>query len=561
MSYAPQWESAARELEQLRTRPSETFENTDVTNGTVATWVAHWARERPDTTAVHYYGRDISFAELNELADRAAGWLRSHSVGMGDRVALYLGNCPQYLILFTAIIRLGAVVVPINPMFRAADFTYEINDATPRVVIAGEELRDVVEQSTPDLDQPPFVAYTRLSDLLTDEPRPRAPFAREEVSADWETITDHRPLDEHPEVDPGSLAALNYTGGTTGLPKGCEHTHEHMVYTVTSGLAVRGLRPGEEHDVYLCFLPIFWIAGEDLGVLNPLINGSTVVLLNRYHPDAVVELLESQKVTFMVAPADVYYELLTKDLASRSLVLDQALAVSFVRKLNVELRENWMQATGSLLCEAAYGMTETHTMDTSTFGLQDNNQDLQAEPIYVGYPVPGTHIVVVDEDLKPVEPGEVGQIVVKSPSILNGYYNRPKATEESLVEGWLLTGDTGRFDQKGGLTYLTRTKEMIKVNGMSVFPAELESFFKGHPEVGSIAVAPRNDTERGQVPVAFIVRAEGSSISADELTEWAQRQIAQYKIPEIVFVDSMPMTATGKIRKVELLAELDKEAL
>ena len=559
MSYAPLWESAARELEELRNRPAETLSQIDSVDGTVATWVAHWALTRPETTAVHFYGRDITYSELDNLADRAAEWLRLHGVNTGDRVALYMGNCPQYLILFVAIMRLGAVLVPVNPMFRASDFTYEINDSSPKVVVAQEELREVVEASRADLDSVPHVAYTRLSDTLTATPVPRAPFEREEVSADWQEITNTAPLAQRPEVDPASLAALNYTGGTTGLPKGCEHTHEHMVYTALSTLAVRGMRPGDKPEVYLCFLPIFWIAGENAGILNPLVDGSTVVLLTRYHPDAVLELLEDQKVTFMVAPADVYYELLAKDVASRSLVLDQVLAVSFVRKLTVDLREQWMKATGSLLCEASYGMTETHTMDTSTFGLQENNQDLQAEPIYTGYPVPGTQIVVVDHDLKPVGPGEIGQILVNSPSVLTRYFNRPEATEDSLIEGWLLTGDTGRFDDHGGLTYLARTKEMIKVNGMSVFPAELESFFKQHPEVGSVAVAPRDDNKRGQVPVAFIVRAEGSQITADELTEWARTNIAEYKIPEITFVEAMPMTATGKIRKVDLVAALNQE--
>lgn len=559
MSYAPLWDGAARELEELRNRPAETLSQIDSVDGTVATWIAHWAVTRPETTAVHFYGRDITYAELDNLVDRAAQWLRSHGVSTGDRVALYMGNCPQYLILFVAIMRLGAVLVPVNPMFRASDFTYEINDSSPKVVVAQEELRAVVEASRADLDSVPHVAYTRLSDTLTATPQPRAPFEREEVSADWQEITNTAPLAQRPEVDPASLAALNYTGGTTGLPKGCEHTHEHMVYTALSTLAVRGIRPGDKPEVYLCFLPIFWIAGENAGILNPLVDGSTVVLLTRYHPDAVLELLEDQKVTFMVAPADVYYELLAKDVASRSLVLDQVLAVSFVRKLTVDLREQWMEATGSLLCEAAYGMTETHTMDTSTFGLQENNRDLHAEPIYTGYPVPGTQIVVVDHDLKPVEPGEIGQILVNSPSVLTRYFNRPEATQESLVEGWLLTGDTGRFDEHGGLTYLARTKEMIKVNGMSVFPAELESFFKQHPEVGSVAVAPRDDSKRGQVPVAFIVRAEGSQITADELTDWARTNIAEYKIPEITFVEAMPMTATGKIRKVDLVAALNQE--
>ena len=567
------WLEAAEQLEKLRTlRRPEVSPDLDPSaySGTVATWARHWAAERPDTVAVHFYGRDVTFAELDELTDRAAGWLQAQGVKAGDRVGIYLANCPQFLIVFTAVMRLGAVHVPINPMFKAAELEYELKDAQPTVLLAQTELHPIVQAAAENLGWELKVAYTHLGDMLTSPPAPAAPFElpAPEVRTDWPQISGHARTTDLPEVDPKTLAALNYTGGTTGLPKGCEHTHEHMVYTAVSSLAAKGQTPGSRPEVMLCFLPIFWIAGEDAGIINPLVNGSTVVLLTRYHPGVAAELLVSRQVTSFVAPADAYVDLLSQPgFTDHSYALTESLAVSFVKKLDSQLRRQWLDATGSPLREAAYGMTETHTMDTSTYGLDVDDQDLAGEPIYTGYPVPGTRIICVDEDLKPVEPGTAGQILVNSPSVLTRYYNRPEASAQSLIDGWLLTGDTGRFDDKGALTYLARTKEMIKVNGMSVFPAELESIIKTHPAVAQVAVGPREDAERGQVPVAFITLTEhaGDSVAAgaqagaqagEEIATWLKETIASYKQPEIVIVDAMPMTATGKIRKVELLKTL-----
>lgn len=231
-------------------------------------------------------------------------------------------------------------------------------------------------------------------------------------------------------------------------------------------------------------------------------------------------------------------------------------AVSFVRKMTPEVRASWTAAVpdGGVLREAAYGMTETHTMDTSPYGLHADDMDLRAEPVFCGLPVPGTDIAVVEFGTQtPVPVGETGEIIVRSPSVTSGYWRNEEATRRQLVDGWLHTGDNGRIDDEGFVHYLGRDKEMIKVKGMSVFPAEVEMAVAAHPAVVACAVVAKPDDETGERPVAFVTVTE--AVDADRLREFAAERLAAYKVPEIRVIEAMPMTATGKIRKNELGAQ------
>lgn len=198
-------------------------------------------------------------------------------------------------------------------------------------------------------------------------------------------------------------------------------------------------------------------------------------------------------------------------------------------------------------------MTETHTFDATPYGLAGDDADLHAEPVFCGIPVPGTDIAVVSfETGEPLEIGEAGEIIVRSPAVMRGYWNKPDETARQLRDGWLHTGDNGRIDADGCVHYLGRDKDMIKVNGMSVFPAELEVLLSQHPEVQVVAVVPADDTAKGQLPVAFVGISEAATVDAGELRRWATENMAAYKVPLLEVLDEFPMTATGKIRKVDL---------
>jgi long-chain acyl-CoA synthetase len=563
------WDKAAAEMAALRSLwpkevPHELPE--PVAGPGLAETLIHWAAARPDDTAMSYYGWTSTWAQLERDVAAVAGWLMARGVGVGTRVAVYMGNCPQFVQTFLAIGWLGAVYVPANPMYRSEELRHQLSDSGATHLIAHPHSREVVDAALARIDTPIDVTWTDPAAVFaedsavspsSDMPH-RIPAAKD--AGDWHRVLASAAV-EHVPADPERLASLNYTGGTTGLPKGCEHTLGHLAYTAVSALAGKGEAPGRNRAVYLGFLPMFWVAGENFGLLLPIYNGGEIAILSRWHPKTALRSIAERGVTQFVSPADGYGELLelleTEEFADVDLSsLDSCQAVSFVRKLDIELREQWEARTGIVLREASYGMTETHTSDTFTLGLQDENRDLKAEPVYCGFPVPGTDILVVDIDLNPVPVGQAGEIIVRSPSVTTGYWKNPQATEESLIDGWLRTGDTGRFDDQGALTYLARTKEMIKVNGMSVFPAEVEGLLRAHPDIDTIAVAPREDADRGQVPVAFVIPRAGASADAEALTAWARESMAVYKVPEFVFVEAMPMTATGKIRKTVLLEEL-----
>lgn len=325
-----------------------------------------------------------------------------------------------------------------------------------------------------------------------------------------------------------------------------------MLYTAITITAAQGRQVGQEASVSVIFVPIFWIAGEDFGILGPLVNGGHVQLLRRWDAAIVLDLIERDRVSTMLGTVDNYVELLDRATGRDLSSLHTALAMSFVLKLTPQIRQQWREVTGHVIREASYGMTETHTGDTITLGFQDGDRDLTAEPVFCGLPVPGTDILIVDDELHPVPVGEAGQIIVRSPSLLKGYYGRPEDTAAALHDGWLHTGDTGRFDEWGALHYLGRNKELIKVNGMSVFPSEVEAILRLHPQVATLAVVPMPDATRGQRPLAFVELTPDASVTADELAGWARENMAPYKVPVIELVSGLPMTATGKVKKGEL---------
>lgn len=522
-------------------------------------YLRHWARVRPEGSAIEFYGRRISYAEYDELSDRFAGWLLEQGTERGDRVGVYLGNCPQFHVAMLGILKIGAVHVPINPLLREHELRHELTDAGVSVLLAQDTLADVVA-AVRERTGVRRVALTALSDLLTGAGDVDPPFPMTDpATTDWHTIVAAARA-EPIETDPDALAALNYTGGTTGMPKGCEHTQRHMVYTAVTATLASGRETAAEPTPVLNFLPVFWIAGEDFGILHPLVNGASVVLMTRWDPAVAMLLIERHNATDMVGTVDNYVEMmeLPEFDGSRLTSLDNPLAVSFVRKLGPEIRRRWRAATGHTLREGSYGMTETHTADTITLGFQDEDRDLHSDPVFCGLPVPGTEMVVVDDNDIPVPVGDPGEILVRSPSVLTGYYGNPAATADALRDGWLHTGDVGKFDGYGALHYLARTKELIKTNGMSVFPSEVEALLRLHPEVSAAAVVPKPDRARGQIAFAFVVLTSGAGSAADSLREWARENMAGYKVPLFEIVPALPMTATGKVRKGELLSMAER---
>jgi long-chain acyl-CoA synthetase len=520
-----------------------------------------WAKRRPDHPAVIFYGHVTTYAELDAQSNRFAALLMERGVGKGDRVAVFLPNCPQFHIVFFGILKLGAIHVPVSPLSRAFELAYELNDTDAEVIVALDQLAPVVDQVRGETKLREVIV-TSFAEVIPAEPTIPVPDSvrtpRVAVAGATDLLPALAAMPAREPLPPASLddvAALNYTGGTTGMPKGCVHTQGDMVYTAAANHGISVV--ANEDSVFLSFFPEFWIAGENFGLIFPMFAGATLVLLARWDAIGTLSAIDRYKVNVTAMPVDGAVELMDHprfkefDLSS----LNQVRVVSFVKKLNPGYRKRWKDLTGTILTEASWGMTETHTSNTFTAGFQGDDFDLNSQPIFVGLPVPGAEFKITDFETGELVPlGGDGEIRVRTPSLLKGYWNKPQATAESLIDGWLRTGDIGTIDPQGFLHFLGRRKEMLKVKGMSVFPPEIEALLGQHPKVLGSGVVGREDASKGQVPVAFIqLKPEMiGTITPAELQAWCAERMAVYKVPEVRFIEALPMTATGKVKKQEL---------
>ena len=518
--------------------------------------LARQADARPDKVFATDGQRSLSYRELHDSALRLAAGLDARGWRTGDTVAVQLPNWVEFIEVVAALSRLGIITVPIMPIYRRDEVGYVVGHAEARAVITPASFKgfDYLDMHRDVRTEHPGL------EILVVRPDAAALVAVDEKGSGVGTLDAARTRtvpaasDLPAQPSPDDPFVIVYTSGTTSRPKGCVHTQRDMLYTAGTSLAASfQLSPD---DVVLNFVPIFWIAGEDTGLLFPLVAGATLVLMARWDAVGFMTAVERHKASFAYLLVDNAVEILDHprtpsfDLTS----LRKVRVLSFVKKLNPDFRARWRALTGADMIEAAWGMTETHTMDSFTIGMQQDNFDLLSQPVFVGLPVPGTDFKICDFDSGALMPlGETGEICVRTPSLFKGYWNKPEASAEAIRNGFLHTGDIGVIDEQGYLHFLGRRKEMLKVKGMSVFPAEIEAMLGQHPDIAGSGVIGREDAERGQVPVAFIALGE-QAVGLDEaaLSAWCRERMAGYKVPEIRLVKALPMTATGKVKKEEL---------
>lgn len=523
----------------------------------------------PDKACIIFYGKEVTFRELDDLSTRFASYLKSIGLKKQDRVAVFLPNCPQFLIAFYGILKAGCVHVPVNPMFKEQELLYELNDTGARVVITLDHLYSIV-QSVKDKTFLEEVIITNIQDFLPATPTiplhesmPVVPIPSPGSTSLVSVL--ERKIPEYSVIESSldDLAALNYTGGTTGMPKGCEHTQRNMLYTAVCSNTYSYLL--SEDDIRLTYMPVFWIAGENGGVLAPVVTGATHILLYRWDTNAVLEAIQYYKTTVINGVFDNFVQLMEHpDIEKYQLSSIQTATVSsFIKKLSVDYRKRWQELTGSNIRESSFGMTETHTMDTFTTGFQKNDMDINSKPVFCGLPMPGTKIKIVDfnsGELLPLE--QEGEIAIQTPSLMRRYWNKEEETNKAFRDGWFYTGDTGTLDQEGFLHFLGRRKEMLKVNGMSVFPSEIEVLMGKIPGIEGCGVVGQEDSKKGQIPVAFVQLKPEYKGHLDEkqIHEWCKENMAIYKVPVIRIIDSLPLTTTGKVKKVELQKQYLQES-
>lgn len=525
-------------------------------------YLRRWAAIHPDKLAIDFYGGETTYGELDRLSDRFAAVLADHGVQRGDRVSVMLSNCPQFHIVFFGILKRGAVYAPVSPMSTAAELTYQLQDCGASAIVAFDGLWPVVEEAR-RASHLRCIFTTSYCEALPPEPALPVPEMVRGIKLAITGAVDLLPAlaacrtpPPAVEVKLDDVAALNYTGGTTGMPKGCIHTQRDMIYTAAANYQVAA--GFDESTVVLNFFPEFWIAGENHGLIFPVFAGASLVLLARWDALAFMTAVQRSRVTNVGMPMDAVVDVLEHpECASFDLrSLKYARAVSFVKKLDVAYRRRWRELTGSTLTGTPYGMTETHTANTFTLGMQDDDFDLKATPVFVGLPVPGVDLKVCDFETGERLPLQAeGEIWMRTPALMKGYWGAARDLPSLRSDGWFRTGDLGVIDAQGYLHYLGRRKEMIKVNGMSVFPAELEAVLARHPSVSGCSVVAADDPKRGQRPVAFIVLRPGAppDVDGQALEQWCRGVMASYKTPEVRLIDALPLTGTGKVRKDDLV--------
>ncbi|MBI4768172.1 MAG: AMP-binding protein [Deltaproteobacteria bacterium] len=509
------------------------------------------ARDFPDKPAFIFYGREITWKELDKDTDRFANFLWNAGIQKGDKIVLFMQNCPQYVIAHYGAQKLGVIVGPASPMFKEWELEYEVNDLGARIIVTSDDLYPIVKniRANTCLEEVVLINYQEMASSNPLMPVPK------ELRLEKRSFPGTRDLMEVLRTHPPQALALDidmredvctivYTSGTTGRPKGAMLTYENTLFKIASTFQFNQMQP---KDVRLTVLPLCHIAGNNQGLGLPVYGGFTNVLLTRFETEAVLVALERYHCTIWSGTTPMLLALMKHpDADKRNLSsLRQTFCTSFGVILTEEIGTAWKNLTrGSRVNESGYGLTETNTFDAIM------PYDRVKYGSY-GIPVFETDFKILDlQTGKELGLNKQGEIVVRNPGVFKGYWNNPKATAETLRNGWVHTGDIGRFDDDGYLYFLGRIKEMIKCSGYSVFPEDVEVMLLKHPAIEQVGVIGIPDPVRGESVKAFIVLKPEykGKITEEEFISWAKKKIAAYKYPRAIeFRESLPATAAGKV--------------
>lgn len=517
------------------------------------------AQEAPEQSAFVFYGRELTWREVADSALRLAGYLRQQGVAKGDRVGLYLHNSPQYILAHYAVQMLGAIVTPLNPQYKSAELEYQLHDAGAKAVICGAELYATLKQVQAKLGQPLLMVSTHYADYFPATPTLPVPedILYQDIdtqgSVDFATVVQQTAPIAAPEpVDfANDTALMTFTSGTTGRPKGAMLPVGAATFKTAALFQANGLH---EAKVALAVAPFCHIAGMCLGVYAGVYGRWQTVIMARFDPEATVQAIEHYHVDMWYSIAPMNRAILSlPNIAERRLrSLTFNPATSFGIPVTPELADEWRALTGCQMYEAAYGLSETHTIDTAMPRAAIRWGSC-------GKAVPGNLIRIVEPSTgQPLAAGEAGEIVVSNPYVFTGYWQRPEATRETLREGWVHTGDIGYLDDEGYLFFTGRIKEMIKSSGYSVFPEDVEALMLHHPAIAQSAAIGVPDAKRGESVKLFVVLKPDyvGKVSEEELVGWAKENMAAYKYPrQVAFRESLPTSGAGKV-----LRRLLKEA-
>jgi long-chain acyl-CoA synthetase len=516
----------------------------------LASVLDHQARLTPDRIAVTFGDAHISYAQVAAQAAQAAGGLQSLGINPGDHVALSCPNVPWFLVAYFGILKAGGVVVPLNVLLKPREIAYHLRDSGARALIAFE--------GTPEL---PMAAMARTACdevacphliVATRDPSAPSPVAGATTLG---TLMHGQPVTfETRRRRPDDTAVILYTSGTTGQPKGAELTHDNMVLNAIASrdMFLPAMSGGFEQDVALITLPLFHSTAQTCQMNSGLLGGLRLVLLPRFDPATVLETMQRERIGFWIGVPTMYWSLLqfatSTGFDTSTVAAHLRLCVSGGAPMPVEVMRRFESTFGVRILEG-YGLSETSPV--ASF----NQLHRPSKPGTVGQPIFGVDIRCVDAEGRFVPAGERGEIVIRGPNVMKGYYNRPDATDEAMRNGWFHTGDIGLIDDEGYVSIVDRKKDMIIRGGMNVYPRELEEVLMTHPAVSLVAVIGVPDDRLGEEIKAFVVRKAGAAVTEAELLAWGREQFAAYKYPrQVEFRDALPVSPTGKVLKRELKA-------
>ncbi|MCE4267554.1 long-chain fatty acid--CoA ligase [Rhodococcus sp. MS16] len=540
--------------------PEKSMNAEEVPSDLLDAWRRQLAND-PTASAIHYFDVSLSFGELDRAADALASALLDEGVQAGDRLAIFLQNDPQWLVSLVAAWKIGLVAVAVNPMARGKELLHLFTDSAATAVVAQDALYARELHAIRDKIPARVVVTTHPLDMTPRATVPEAigrnipaPVHSDGVLRWSDVMATHvgRSVEAAGKC-PEAVALLTYTSGTTGPAKGAINVHRSMVGAAQVYIDWWDIRRGQ--DVVLCVAPITHITGSVAGAALTLVSGAPMVLMHRMDPETVLALTERWRATFVVAVSTAYSALSSSDNRASYDVSSLTKTLSGGAPLSAALARRVFDATGWNL-HSVYGMTEAHG---PTHLVPDGAEvpiDPESGALSVGVTVPGFETRIVDvvsgSDLSV---GELGEIVIRGPGIIPGYWELPEETAHAIRDGWHFSGDLGRVDENGWLFVVDRLKDIIVAGGFKIYPRDVEDILQEHPAVKEVSVVGIPDEYRGETVKAYVSVIGGVQVSSEELIAFCRERMAAYKYPRLVeFMDELPRNASGKLLRRELRA-------
>ncbi len=522
--------------------------------------------------ALIFYGKKIKYGELKKLTDRFAAALADLGVAKGETVALYLLNCPQYVIAYIGALKIGATVTPISPVYTSQEVKHQLEDSETKTIICEDILYDNVDKANVDLDH---IILSSIGDYL---PTLKRAFGKSALGKAYSGMQVPTPEhiqqagllvfknliksspDQKPDItiDPAQdIAVLPYTGGTTGLPKAAVLTHYNMVALMMQTLSFWPIFE-EGREKIIAFLPFFHIYGQVVVMLNGLAQGATIVLFTTPDIDDILTAMERYEASGFYGVPTLFEYLKEYEKTDRVNWKRLKLIACGADTLHQSTIEGWERRTHSKILEG-YGMTETTAVSHSTPFDRPKSGSF-------GVPLPSVNAAIIDVDgteFMPVD--EVGELILNGPNIMQGYWKRPESYKETFIEfdgkKWLRTGDLVRMDEEGYFHFFDRKRDLIKYKGYSVFARHVEEILYKHPQIKAAGVVGVPDPKVGNLIKAYVVlqgEARGK-VSEEEIMEFCRQNLAHYKVPGIIeFRGELPKTDVGKVSRRELREEAEE---